>query len=548
MKPIYKILLALLIIVSLSSCEDALKENPKGRLYPSELLSTAELAQSNINSLYGIFVAGTRGSLSGVMTHGITPASQRYITYLTDVPGEDIWVSNTNNVARTSIDMFTYSNNGNDNIDRMYYSFYQAIKDCNFSINGLNNRLLDADPMFKGDTAQAEQFRKRCLGQALAIRAYVYFYAVRLFGDAVVVPEELIIDNNMMLKRQNFATIYRDVIIPDLRLAIDYLGDMPAGSSGFSRITANAAKAILAEVYLTIAGRVYDKGISTAFSSETFKTKQDFYSECVRLCAELDGQYSLYPNFAKLFTVDGNFSTESVFEVQTETNQFAWETMPEKIADNTSGLYPYTAADGTIQTISGYGRYCMADVLYNQYDQKYDKRLENVVAVKNTYISGVEIDTHRSLKYCDSTTMSRQKYSPGDSRVAWKVIRYATVLLMRAEALNEMGKTTEAAPFLLEVRKRAYRGNEDKIEPAPTDQNAFRQAVWLERRKELYGEQYRYFDMQRTNTLYLASTEPAGARHDLFPVVEEKHYLFPLPKIAFEYNPNLGDQNPGWTK
>lgn len=547
MKNILNISLLSIVLLGLSACSDFLTEDPKGQLYPNELLLDASLAESNINGLYGILVANYRGVLSNVQTHGITPAAQRYISYLCDVPGEDIWISNTSNVSRTSIDMFTYNYDGNDNLDRMYYSFYMAIKDCNFVLVGLKDADYASDPVFDGDEDAARQFIQRGLGQALAIRSYVYFYLVRLFGDAVVVPEEMVIEDNMNLQRENFASIYHDRIIPDLLQAIEYLDDMPAGTGRITRITANACRALLAEVYLTMAGRIYDKGISDVFANDELHTREDFYGECVRYCAMLENQYSLHPDFKDLFTINGNYSQENIWEVQTTSNQFPMEGAPVRTDDNFSGLFPYVNAQGATQTLEGYGRYCMANVLHDMYDPAYDRRLDNVVEVTNTYNSDVEpITTWRTLKYCDSTVIARQEYNLSSSNVAWKCIRYAHVLLMRAEALNELNMTEEAAIYLDMVRKRAYKGHEDKIPAAPEDQDQFREFVWKERRKELFGECYRYFDMQRTNTLHYAEIEPAGTKHDIYPDVQEKHYLFPIPKIAFEYNPNLGEQNKNW--
>lgn len=547
MKKILYLLFAVGSLLMLPACSDVLDEDPKGSLYPYELLSDATLAETTINSLYGILVTEYRGALSKVETHGITPAAQRYISYLCDVPGEDMWISNTTNVSRTSIDMFTHTYDGNDNIDRMYYSLYKGIKDCNFVLQGLNKADYTDDPVFKGDREASERFIAQGKGQALAIRSYVYFYLTRLFGDVAVVPEEMIIEDDMRISRKPMPEVYRDHIIPDLLQAIDWLDDLPAGTGELTRITANACRALLAEVYLTMAGRIYDKGIREAFANETVKTRDDFYRECVRYCALLETAYELHPDFGELFTLAGNHSKESIWEVQTKRNQYPMEGAPVRIDDNFPGLYPYTNSSGATQTVEGYGRYCMANVLYELYDAEYDHRLDNVVEISNTYNKDVEpITTWRSLKYCDETIILRQKYSLGDSNVAWKCIRYAHVLLMRAEALNELGLTGEAAAFLDLVRGRAYKGNEDKIPVAPDGQKEFREFVWEERRKELFGECYRYFDMQRTNTLHYAQNEPAGTRHDIIPEVEEKHYLFPIPKIAFEYNPQLGIQNPGW--
>ena len=540
------VLLAACIFV-FGACSDLLDEEPKGSLYPNELLSSADLAESSINALYGILVSESRGTLSNVNTHGITPAAQRYISYLCDVPGEDIWISNTGNVSRTAIDMFTHTYDGNDNLDRMYYSFYKAIKDCNFVIVGLKDADYTNDPMFAGDKDAADLFTSRGIGQALAIRSYVYFYLVRLFGDVAVVPEEMVIDGSMKLARKPMPLVYHDHIIPDLLSAIDYLGDMPAGSGDITRITADACRALLAEVYLTMAGRVYDKGISEAFANDQLKTKADFYTECVRYCSMLESKYDLHPDFEGLFTVAGNHSSESVWEVQTLRNQFPMEGAPVRTDDNFAGLFPYINSTGATQTVEGYGRYSMAKILYDMYDPQYDHRLDNVIEITNTYNKDVEpITTWRSLKYCDETITQRQKYSLGDSNAAWKCIRYAHVLLMRAEALNELDRTDEAVDFLDKVRKRAYKGNESYIPSVSTEKADFREFVWKERRKEFFGECYRYFDMQRTNTLHYAQNEPAGTKHDMYPEVLEKHYLFPIPKIAFEYNPDLGSQNPGW--
>jgi starch-binding outer membrane protein, SusD/RagB family len=540
-------ILIYVVIFFFASCDGFLEENPKGHLFPTEILSTAQMAESSVNSLYGVLTQEFRGTLSNVATHGVTPAAQRYASYLKDVPGEDIWVSNTGNVARTSIDMFTHSHEGNDNIDRMYYSYYRGIKDCNFVILGLKNADFSNDPIFRGDIEAATRFKNQCMGQALGIRSYLYFDLVRLFGDVAVVPEELVIGDDLIISRKPMPLVYRDVIISDLNKAIELLGDMPSHSGAISRVTADACRAMLAEVYLTIAGRVYDKGISEAFISEVLNTKSDFYNECVRLCEALENKYSLYPNFRKLFTVEGNFSNEAVWEVQVTRNLFPMEGSPSKINDNFAGLFPFVSATGSIQTVDGWGRYSMARVLYEMYDKEYDTRLENVVEVSNTFNADTNpIQTWRSLKYADSTIINRQRYDLSDSNVAWKLIRYAHVLLMRAEALNELGRTNEATLFLDEVRKRAYRGNVDKIPSAPYDQSEFREFVWKERRKEFFGECYRYFDMQRTNTLHYAATQPAGSKNDIYPIVLEKHYLFPIPQIAFEYNPQLGTQNSGW--
>ena len=119
-------------------------------------------------------------------------------------------------------------------------------------------------------------------------------------------------------------------------------------------------------------------------------------------------------------------------------------------------------------------------------------------------------------------------------------LRFADVLLMKAEALNELGRTTEAEVPLYKVRTRAGLTNRADIENLTQAQ--MREKIRHERRIELAFEGHRWFDMIRWDNgqyalNFLHSIGKTNAR--------EKHLLLPVPQKDIDANPNL-TQNPGW--
>jgi hypothetical protein len=121
----------------------------------------------------------------------------------------------------------------------------------------------------------------------------------------------------------------------------------------------------------------------------------------------------------------------------------------------------------------------------------------------------------------------------GDSDVDFPILRYADVLLMYAEALNEQGKTAEALPFLNQIRKRA--GLADKT---GLNQADFRLAIEQERRVEFAFEGHRWYDLIRTNRQQIVLSAKGLA-------IKEFHKLFPIPQREVDLNANLA-QNPGY--
>ena len=121
-----------------------------------------------------------------------------------------------------------------------------------------------------------------------------------------------------------------------------------------------------------------------------------------------------------------------------------------------------------------------------------------------------------------------------DSRANWKVIRYADVLLMLAEAMNENGKTDEAIGYLNMIRRRA-----GVPEYSGLSQDEARQKIWLERRFEFYLEGQRWFDLVRTGQALTLM-----AQYGMKPYMT----IFPIPQAQIEIinNKTVFPQNPGY--
>ena len=150
----------------------------------------------------------------------------------------------------------------------------------------------------------------------------------------------------------------------------------------------------------------------------------------------------------------------------------------------------------------------------------------------------------------------------GSGSVQWKnggkdmiIIRYADILLLYAEALNENGKTLEAHNYINIVRARANMNNLEVTAGATLSQAELREQIKHERLVELCGEFVRWFDLKRwgeygpqiANDFTVPATGNIIARDQSFSNFRSgQDELFPIPLDELDLNPNLLPQNPGW--
>lgn len=376
----------------------------------------------------------------------------------------------------------------------------------------MSNIVLDAAPQMDID----EAIRNRSMGEAHFLRAHYYFVLARFFGDVPLITVPQSSDSDLFPPRDPVAQVY-ELIISDLNAAAELLPSRSSYSaSNKGRASKGAAYGMLAKVHLTLGN----------------------YQEAVQYATEVENLgYALNENYADNFSITNENSVESLFEVQyaAEGGYDFWSN--ENQASWTS---PFMGPRGANFVAGGYGWNQPTDEFVNAYEEG-DKRKNATVL----YEGGPEFDGKVYESRFSLTGYNTRKFLVPVSQVSafdnsplnFPVLRYADVLLMKAEALNELGQTALAKDYLNMVRNRA--GLDDIPNLSQAD---FRNAVLDERRMELAFEGQRWFDLIRVNNgeyglNFLRSIGKNNA--------SQRHLLFPIPQIELDRNPNLV-QNPGY--
>ncbi len=390
-----------------------------------------------------------------------------------------------------------------------YQTLYQAVRRSNIVIENL--------PRVEGlDPGLADRY----LGEARFLRAFTYFKLVSMFGG---VPKITQVNPELFVPRTDEEEML-DFIIEDLEEAAGLLPEKSEyENADMGRVTRGAAKAMLARVYL--------------FRND-FSNVERYALEVIN-----SGQYQLENTFSEAFSINNVHGPESIFELgalpffgrDQGGNQFG----------NTQGVR------GSPNWGWGFGRPTWDLINFFETD---DPRQDQSIIFLGEEIGGVTIlgndattDTLRNENgdIIEIECYNQKVYAEGaeDSRDGFghnrRFIRYADVLLMAAEALNENNRTDEALLYLNQVRQRA-RHEQPDILPDVTlrDKEALRAAIWSERRSELAFETLRFVDLKRQGRL----TEVLG------PLGFEtgKHEYLPIPQQEIDLSGGRLQQNPNW--
>lgn len=378
---------------------------------------------------------------------------------------------------------------------------------CNFVIKNVPGMNIDSS------------LKNRCLGEAKFLRAHYYFILVRLFGEVPLITEPQTPEDDLKPFRASQEQIYT-LIEQDLKEAITLLPDRSSYSaSDLGRASKGAAMGLLAKVYLT-------------------QNKE--YAEIVRLCEEVQKLgYRLNEDYSDNFNPKKKNGTESLFEVQYygKTSYDFWGN-----ENQASWLSAFTGARNSDMVAGGYGWNQPTAEFVSQYETG-DLRKDKTILYMGCpdyegkqYQSSYSTTGYNLRKFLVSKSISMDfNTSPAN----FVVLRYADVLLMKAEALNEQGFTTNAEAPLYEVRKRAGLTNRADIEGLTQVQ--MREKIIHERRMELAFEGDRWFDLVRLKEGYALKFLHAIGKTN----ATEKHLLMPIPLKEKEANENLA-QNPGY--
>ena len=392
----------------------------------------------------------------------------------------------------------------NDRMQEIWKTAYSAINAANIAIDHI--ALID-------DAKIQPAIRERLINEVKFLRAVHYFNLVRLFGAVpIVLHETSALDKeSLQVEKSSEEEVYNQ-IIADLQDAENLPKTSAYQESDAGRATSGAAKSLLAKVYLT------KKDWSNAVS----KSKEVIDNE----------GYDLFDNFADVFAVSEKNGIEHIFSAQFLGN----------VGYGLNHMLALEAAPNEVPGING----DYADAL-NKQGGLYESFSANDTRRAVTFVTEMVSPTDGKLyklsaphfhKYYDASVIGNQAQSSKNV----PIIRYAEVLLIYAEALNEAnhGPTPEAYWAIDKVRQRARINKLQDIAPDLSEDN-FRDSVFQERRKELVYEYQRWFDLSRRGADYYVKTLKAAGKTAAAP----RHIHFPTPQRELDLNPKL-KQHPDW--
>lgn len=391
------------------------------------------------------------------------------------------------------------------------------------------------------DIAMDDVLKRRLVAEARFVRALSYFDLAYFFGNVPLLLVEPVLTTRapQATQAETEAQIIADLqaAIPDLPLSY---GDADKG-----RVTKGGAQALLAKVYM----------------------QQRKYSEASTVFAEImtSNQYDLVPNYLDNFTDTNENNRESVFEIQftgsvLEVGQGQDNSSASESHDRPNFFGPPGPTFADVQPrrwlLDAYSDSTVAFAPGSTTRHRIDPRRDIcIIHAGNPDLfygqTFAQWGWNPSQQYWRKYLNDRTRTAPGQrnenftSGINHRVIRYADVLLMQAEALTELNQMAAAVPLVNRVRTRT------SVNLAPLTgtytQAQLRQLIRTERARELAGEGTRWFDILRyglmDNAAGIAELTTRDADFTNFRLGVSK--LLPIPRRDLAIDPNL-KQNPGY--
>ncbi|GAB2775383.1 RagB/SusD family nutrient uptake outer membrane protein [Rhabdobacter roseus] len=547
-----KILIAGLLLLSLTNCKDYLTEVNKSEILADEYYRTATGYENLVNSAYSslrgiykapwVFMAGTDMYVEG---RGAQPEG----------------ISEYRNLA---------ANDGN--VTTFYSDTYRAIQRCNAAIH------------YNSLTESTATLPAR-LGEMKFLRAYYYFLLVQQFGGVSIVDE--LIDSPVLSFSRNSAEEVYSFVIAEMREALNLVPE--ASGTPFGRVNKRAVQHYLAKVHLT---RGY----------ETFAANDDFAQAASLADAAINGQ-GLTLSFEEVFWPGNERNNEILFSIQYD--RVSMNNLQNDGSNQNYYFGPYMGGEGNLYgypnrsynlnpTMYLFDLYTQQDArfegtfmltYYERYYDYYDKRNDRAnLNVKYFYAprwvdpeawraqdpvrrsatiihpystkweampGGLDNATPAIRKFDDPTSLFS---SGGSSSRDVFLARLAETYLVAAEAYLKLNQPATAAERINVVRRRADKSGTGAMQITAADVTI--DYILDERARELAGEYHRWFDLKRTGKLV------ERTRLHNRPI-REKYFnnginpfegtggtlkiLRPIPQNALDLNQNESfTQNPGY--
>lgn len=473
-----------LTVVMCTGCSDFLSENPYGTVTPETFYKTeadavmaATACYRQLNNPSDFWADGFDG--------------------IGDVQSDDVaqfleWTGVMNT--------FQFDEN-HELIKGVWTAAYKGISICNSCIDNVSSMSI------------SEDVKNQVIGQARFIRAYWYFRLVRLYGGVPLVTKEYKTLEDLYQPRASVQDVY-DLIISDLNFAYEHLPkNWPSSEVG--RVTQGAAMAHLSLVYLNL---------------RNWEEAEKWAAKVMEL--EKEGVYELLDDYSSIHLETNENNKESIFEKQYSTEHYK----------NYRPIY-FAPRNVNIGRDAAYGWLQVSESIVDEFEPG-DKRFKaTFFSDGEKFLLGTEEFEYKAemgsafgpTPYC----IKKGNIFYGEPRIVGIntiVMRYAEVILFRAEALNEMGRTDEAIPFLKRIRDRAGLQTQSSY-----TQDAMRKAIQHERRVEFAYEDIRGWDIIRW-----------GLQEEILGKLPNSKWkkgkceLWPLPAFVLDENPNIKEQNPGW--
>ena len=525
-KQYFTIILLFVLAIGTFSCKKYLTNSPKDLVVPNEYYGT----EAEINAA----LAGVYSYLAQDGTFG------RNIPIELDMANDEAQYNNRNN--NTAVPALYDCQSSTKIYSDCWTALYRGINSANMLLANIESSTV------------SESIKSNAKGEAMFLRAFNYFQLVTRFGDVPLILKPTTEVSNPNYPRNASIEVYNQ-ILKDMKAAEPMVKGIVTIGNG-ARVTKSAVQGIIARVYLKMAGRPLNLGLPMYDSCRVWANK-----------VVASGVHSLNPSYKQIFinhSADKYDYKESIWEIEFYGNNTPTGTMPPGSRFACQLAMRYTGADLNPVVVYGYGSYIPTGYLYDIYQKFPSDTLRCNWNIPNfTYATNTNPRTATAPaaspwdRDCGKWKRDDEVFIPKNrdwGPTNFPVLRYADVLLMLAEAQNELGDNTNARININSVRTRASAAPVSIAQSS--DISIFRQIIRDERARELCFEGLRKFDLIRWGEFYNAMVNCKNAISNSTSLYKTRYLtaynnvglrdtLLPIPSTELSVN-GMMTQNPGW--
>ena len=566
-----------------------------------ELFDTSTISDVSNTSDLNALVEGCYSEFSTVA------GFKSYGLYMTSVTADDV-TTKDDLAAPFGLKTYTGANTGN-----FWGALYRTIRHSNTAI-------AEAEKL-KSDIPSSDSLQHvQLAGEAHFVRAFSYYYLVRLFGGVPLRLDQVSSNSDLYLPRASVEDVYTQ-IFADLDSANSYC---PVVEVKSGRATKGAAQAMMASAKLTFAGWLNNNNKTYTLPDGSRLSAANVFQESVNWCDSVinSGTYRLFDDYAFLWNIanESQLSPEVIFSIQFVVDPLT-SLGPSRGSEFAYRYLPNNYVGGAVPGNTGSGQFRITPAFFNEYytDRAYVHQgstrsvidtLDYRIETSFLYYWMNANNNNREIYACPFAYLGTsgnpntapapylKKYMDPNGKdlrnqgCDLNIIRYSEIFLIKAEALNELGRLSEAIDALNVVRKRASRAGtttngfrqvpELLTSAVATDQGKMRSVILKERGLELIGEGTRWFDLVRmkspdgNETMFdyrfkmfsdeskYPRTEPSTSDRGVswdnanyvywdrflrvceYTAKPNRYRLFPIPTGEMENNNKITENNPGW--